>query len=111
MKKKEVLIIFILALLVTGLSGFYLPGLGEFIVRRSTGVYPAILSPGRGFPFGFLVTERKCLHLYVEGIKPRCGPLEADFYLLNAVLDFFFWFLVIFALWKIVKWIKARFKK
>ena len=95
MKKKEILIIFLLAVLVTLIVGMLTEGL----------------------PFSFLFFEKVCLAvIYPDGRQPPCSPLRVDFELVPFILDFLFWFLVLAALyhvgyrvkWWVVKWLRRK---
>lgn len=86
MKKKEVLIIFVLAVLVTGGSWFY--------CREVT-------IPVGGFG---LIEQRVCgwpLWYWYE--------TKGSFGFVGAFLDFLFWLLVIFGVWWVVKWVRGKY--
>ncbi len=89
MKKKEVLVIFVLALLVTWGSGF--------IARSGCGGFPDALCEG-GWPLVF----------------HRVGGIFGtnQWFWSNLILDFLFWFLVLAVGWgvakKIILWYKRE---
>ena len=79
MKKKEILIIFVLAVLVTG-GSYFLPG--------------PFYKSGAPLPyFAVAVSHYFTRRWFVPEIF---------------VLDFLFCFLVIFGIWQVVKWVKRK---
>jgi len=97
MKKKEILVSLILAVLLTLLSA--LPQRETMVwdnfEKRTGGIVK-----GFGFPL-------------VWGYWGISAGLSYNirFQILPLVLDFLFWFLIIFALWQVVKWVKGKYGK
>ena len=96
MKNKEILIIFIFAAISTFL--------GLFIVRQE-GIFSPPTMPGRTAPYPVLLTKRGFpLTWFVE------WPLK-DIIYISLLFNFLFWFLVIFEVWKVTKYIKRKLSK
>jgi hypothetical protein len=100
MKKRELLIIFVLAILVTVGSWFYIGRVGTNCVGLDL-LY-------RGFPRTFYIEYR---HNPARASGFPCGlwnqpPISTGF-----LIDLFFWFLLAFGSWQMAKFIKIRMKK
>lgn len=97
MEKKEILIILALTVLVTGLSGFY-------VVDRSSWTIEL------GLPLVYRV--KNIVHPSWGGSGPPPSPgyfvTSVNLIYKNLVINFLFWFLVIFGIWQVVKWIKRK---
>lgn len=95
MKKKEILIILSLTIVVAGLTAFLLPTSYHWnnFTKMTGGMVVEY-----GFPFKFLVVNNWPLSL-------------ENFILENIFFDLLFWFIVIFAFWQAIKWIKGKNEK
>ena len=95
MKKKEILTIFILALLLTLLSGFRIKRVG-FVSDQPKNI-PEVVSPfgypilGFGFPLTWFISS------------PYNNVL-----FMNLIIDHLFWFLVLAGGWWVVKKLKTK---
>lgn len=93
-KKKEFLIILVLAVLVTGLSWFYVPdSVCGFKTDCNRGINPTTY---HGWPLRFMT------HSLYSGTQ-----IETQ----NLLLDFIFWFLVLAGGWWMFKFVFKRVKK
>ena len=95
MKKKEILIIFGLAIVITVGSLFYV---------REIPVSPRPIFPGHTAPLPYIIYDRGLPVFWYS--ESDFG--EGELIYKNLVVDFLFWFLVIFVIWKIVKRVKGK---
>ena len=96
---KEILIIFVLAVLVTGGSLVYINRVGTGCIGQDL-VY-------RGFPRPFYVEYR---HNPARTSGHPCGWISGELSQ-SFWIDLFFWFLFVFGSWQLIKFVRARIKK
>lgn len=109
-EKKEILITFILAILATVLSGI------PFSCRSG---WPCIYYWDLNVKWGLDPNFSDCAKplRFFDEVKDTFWEESLVFvnskYLINGffLIDFFFWFCVILAIWQVVKWIKGKYGK
>jgi hypothetical protein len=95
MKKKEILIIFVLAVLLTGLSLFFR--------------YPFNRVIKLGWPFEYLEKYSICMHkdLLFSNMNQTCSTNYSIIWE-KLIFDFLFWFMLAFVVYQLLKRIKGK---
>jgi len=110
MKKKELLIIFILAVLVAGLA----PLIPWYIECSLFMLMPwPPCGPVKGWPLPFLARQcvRNCISTTPYNPQAVSKWIFSEGWMLSFFLDLLFWFLVLAGSWWVVKWVLKRIKK